>query len=82
MDVIERAEHPIRPLLYSRRIPYRTVAVACGYSPGWIERVCNGRDPVSQEFAARVSRFLGVPADELFVQPEQQAVAADPPDAN
>ncbi len=61
-----RAEHPIRVLLFARRIPRRQLAEAIGYGERYVENVVNGRMAVTGEFARRCSQHLGMPVEELF----------------
>jgi len=71
MGYMQRVEHPIRLVLYSRRIRFTEAAAACEYHPAWVEAVINGRVPPSAEFMRRMSAFLDLPVGDLFVQEEE-----------
>ena len=68
-----RPEHPVRAVLAARRISYADLAEGCGYSPAYVEGMCNGRVMVSDEFARRASQALDLPMDELFAGMEPVA---------
>jgi transcriptional regulator with XRE-family HTH domain len=63
---IRRVEHPIRALLFARRISRRQLAEATGYSADYVEQSVSGRIRVSGEFAKRAADYLGVPEEQLF----------------
>lgn len=41
------------------------LAQVTGYSPGQVSRILNGHEPVTEEFAQRAARHLGVPIEWL-----------------
>ena len=61
-----RVEHPIRGIMFTRRITHQQAAEAIGYSAAYFTQVVNGRAIPSSEFRKRVSEYLGVPTHELF----------------
>jgi transcriptional regulator with XRE-family HTH domain len=73
-----RLNHPIRAVLVAGRISYVDHAEEIGYSPAYIEAVCNGRTSVTAEFARRASEALGLPAHELFAGIEPPRSKARP----
>ena len=78
MAVRNRVEHPIRLILAARRISYTNLAHLCGYSPAYIEAVCNGRTAVTDEFARRASQALDLPPDQLFGGIDAEIVPGHP----
>ena len=62
----KRIEHPIRVLLYRRRISQRQLAAAIGYAPKTVQAYLSGRYITSPEFARRAAEYLGVPEHKLF----------------
>jgi transcriptional regulator with XRE-family HTH domain len=66
--VATRIDHPIRLLLFERRISHRELAEALGYGVVLVERSVNGRGPVSAAFALRCSEYLQVPVEQLFAE--------------
>jgi transcriptional regulator with XRE-family HTH domain len=77
LDEAQRPQHPVRVLVFSRRLTYRQFAADIGYSQRYVESVLNGRTPVTAEFARRSSVHLGMPAEELFAfADDREAVSA------
>ena len=68
--------HPVVGHLAVRGISQRSVAQAIGYHENYVSSVFRGLQPVSPEFARRVSEFVGLPADDLFDPAETAAVAS------
>ena len=59
-------------------ISWRTAAGEIGVSPSLLTRVRSGQRPNLEAFAA-ITRWLGRPADEFFLDPLQEADDAQPP---
>lgn len=60
------------------RISWRTAAAQIGVSPSLLTRLRNGQRPDLEAFAA-ITRWLGQPADEFFLDSHQAVDAVQPP---
>jgi len=61
-----RCPQPAKALLALRDIPQSRVAADLNLSAHWVGRVLNGRERPSEDFARRLSKYLDVPAADLF----------------
>lgn len=60
------------------RISWRTAAAQIGVSPSLLTRLRNGQRPDLEAFAA-ITRWLGQPADEFFLDAHPAVDAVQPP---
>lgn len=59
-------------------ISWRTAAAAIGVSPSLLTRLRNGQRPDLEAFAA-ITRWLGQPADQFFLDPATTVETDQPP---
>lgn len=62
----------------TERISWRTAAGQIGVSPSLLTRLRNGQRPDLDAFAA-ITRWLGQPADQFFLDPNKPAINPEPP---
>jgi transcriptional regulator with XRE-family HTH domain len=67
MSVATRTPQPAKAVLALRGLEQTRVADAVDVSARWLGLVLNGKQRPSDELASKLSRYLGVPVEDLFV---------------
>jgi transcriptional regulator with XRE-family HTH domain len=74
MSVATRTPQPAKAVLALRGLEQTRVADALDVSARWLGLVLNGKQRPSDELALKLSDYLGVPVEELFVDEPDQVV--------